>query len=66
MVVALGATDVDAEEGRADVGGEPVEVLDPLPQIFGGDFLALSVWSGSISSRKIRSQGRFSPTALTR
>ena len=41
MVVALGATDVDAEEGRADVGGEPVEVLDPLPEIFGGRLLAL-------------------------
>ena len=31
VIMALGATDVDAEEGRADVGGEPIEVLDPLP-----------------------------------
>ena len=41
VVVALGATDVDAEEGRADVGGEPVEVLDPLPEVLGGHLLDL-------------------------
>ena len=41
VVVALGATDVDPEEGRADVGGEPIEVLDPLPEVFGGHLLDL-------------------------
>ncbi len=41
VVVTLGATDVDAEEGRADLGGEPVQVLDPLTEIDRGRFLRL-------------------------
>ncbi len=41
MVVALGATDVDAEEGRADLRGEPIEVLDPLTKVGGRGFLSL-------------------------
>ncbi len=41
VVVALGATDVDAEERRADVGGQPVEVLESLPEVLRGHFLGL-------------------------
>ncbi len=41
VVVALGATDIDPEEGRADLGGEPVGVLDARAEVVGGGLLDL-------------------------
>ena len=44
MVMALGTADVDAEEARADVDGDAVEVLDPrLEEVAGPGLLRVAV-----------------------